>query len=265
MSKKDEVIGSTDAVTVTSKGVSYGLIKRVEDSCSMPVEQMLNHLIALRNRVDETYFEIGGILRTIYDKHYYLGWGYKDWKSFVEDKLQFSLRKAQYLTQIWHYFSVQIGDEETIRKITPLGWGKAKELVGVVDPKNVDEWVKKSTSMTVSEVSRAASSALAGGKEIEKPSHMVAFKLYDEQFQNVEDAIKIAEQKSSSVIRSNNLSLICLEFMVNNPGLKVESEEEKKQVLATMMKAMEKNLGLKIIALNSENTVIYGEQYVAGE
>jgi hypothetical protein len=204
------------------------------------------------------------MLKGIYDNKLYDKWGYADWQTFVEDKLGFSKRKAQYLMAIWHYFAVEINDEETIRKISQLGWSKAKELLGVVTSKNVDDWVKKAATSTVHELNQKITDAVMGSKTYEKSGKLVNFKLFAEQLQNVEDAINLAKGISGSDIRSNNLSLICLEYLSNNGGLDAKDPVKKAEIVNNSLKNIGITLGVKIVGIDAlSGEVIYGKEYVA--
>ena len=259
---------ATEAVRVAGESISFGLIKRVEDSCSASSEQMLERLLDLRNSIDETYFEMGGLFRKILDNKIYLEFGFTDWRSFVEEKLGYGIRKTQYLMQIYHYFAVEVADEETIRKISPLGWSKCKELVGVVDPKNVDDWVKQCINLTVTEVSQKAAEFFAEKKGLpaeaaEKSARMVSFKLYEAQADNVEDAIKLAGEVSGSDVRSNNLSLVALDYLSHNAGLVATDPVIKAGMVKNSLKALELSLGMKLIAIEkSTDQVVFGQEYV---
>jgi hypothetical protein len=255
-------IETEDLEMTPSGGITFGLIKKVKDSIELPPDLLLGHLLELRDSVDEAYFEIGGLLRKIYDKKMYADWGFKDFKGFVEEKVGFGLRKAQYLMNIWYYFAVEVKDEETIRKITKLGWAKCKELIGVVDPANVDEWVKKSIGSTVTEVSHMAAKHLAKGKEIEKAANLISFKLYEEQYKNVEDALILAHDLSGSDVRSNNLSYIALDFLSGHSGFDVKDPKIKGELLKNSLKSLELVFGIHLIAIDSKANVVYGESYV---
>lgn len=238
--------------------LSYGLIEKVKQTLDLTSEKLLEKVLELRDTVDETYFEMGGILRKIYDNRLYLDFGYDDWKQFIEEKIGYSLRKAQYLMAIWHYFAVQIGDEETIRKIAPLGWSRAKELIGVVEPSNVDEWIKKCHDKTVTEISKMVTDTLSGGVSHEKAAKLISFKLYEGQYKNVEEAIAIAESLSGSKIKSENLSLIALEYIANNSTEKAKETEKWRE---EYLQGIEETLGIKIIAIEN-GSVFYGKKYV---
>lgn len=83
-------------------------------------------------------FRLGGVLARIHREKWFAGAGYADFRSYVEGRHGFRLRKAHYLVSI--YGSV-IDLGLTWAELKPVGWSKLKELVGVITKDNASEWL----------------------------------------------------------------------------------------------------------------------------
>lgn len=82
------------------------------------------------------------------------------------------------------------------------------------------------------------------------------FALYPEQFEQVECALSRAEELSSSGKMSNNLALICTDFLATND---FSSTKDAKSVELYLTK-MEQLLGVRLIAFEkSEPNVVFGQ------
>jgi len=83
-------------------------------------------------------FRLGGLLARIHRERWYVGAGYPDFRSYVEARHGFKLRKALYLAAIYESV-IDLG--LTWQELRPVGWSKLKELVGVVDRDNARDWL----------------------------------------------------------------------------------------------------------------------------
>lgn len=82
------------------------------------------------------------------------------------------------------------------------------------------------------------------------------FPLYPEQNEVVKAALKRAEELSGSDKRGHNLTLICTDFISTNDFFQGQPKKSKQRLL----KKIEDNLGLKLIALDeSDHSVLYGQ------
>lgn len=93
-------------------------------------------------------FRLGGLLARIHREKWYVGAGHADFRSYVEQRHGFRLRKALYLVSIYEsVIELGLGWAE----LQPVGWSKLKELVGVIDKHNAREWLATATAdgMTV--------------------------------------------------------------------------------------------------------------------
>lgn len=83
-------------------------------------------------------FRLGGVLARIHREKWFAGAGYADFRSYVEGRHGFRLRKAHYLVSIYESV-IDLG--LTWAELKPVGWSKLKELVGVITKDNASAWL----------------------------------------------------------------------------------------------------------------------------
>lgn len=121
-------------------------------------EKLRNRVAELRDRMTEDYFEIGRLLYYIQQRGIYRLWEgpdkkpYETFSDYVEHEVAFKYRKAKYLMGIWWWFGEKLDDPAVFDQVKSIGWTKAAALVGVVDEKNVVQWVEKATELKVKEL-----------------------------------------------------------------------------------------------------------------
>ncbi len=106
-------------------------------------------------------FRLGGLLARIHRERWYVGAGYADFRSYVEARHGFKLRKALYLASIYESV-IDLG--LTWQELRPVGWSKLKELVGIVDRDNAQAWLATAAAdgMTVVKLHALVQEAKAG-------------------------------------------------------------------------------------------------------
>lgn len=192
----------------------------------------------LVENVGSSYFKLAAYLYLIAKNQWYLRWGYNSLKEYVEKELSFRLRKAQYLISIWHWYFVEVRDLEVVKKVLPLGWSKMAALVGVVDRKNVDEWVEKAKKLDVvglQEEIRAQKLKVPPRKLVRK-----SFLLDDNDAEVLINALEVIKKENQGISESKALGLICLHFL----GSYVAADED--WLLRTILPSWEKR-GYKFI------------------
>lgn len=121
-------------------------------------------LVDLKARYEETYFEIAHLLYRVSEERLFtaksLG-GYETFKDYVENELEFTVRKAQMLAAVHWWFCIeQKGRPKLLQGAREIGWTKAHQLVKVVDEKNADKWFELAKSVTKDELSKHVRAAL---------------------------------------------------------------------------------------------------------
>ena len=98
------------------------------------------HMLAaeIAETSDFDAFRLGGLLARIHREKWFVGAGHADFRSYVEQRHGFKLRKALYLVSIYESV-IDLG--LTWNELKPVGWSKLKELVGVITQDNASQWL----------------------------------------------------------------------------------------------------------------------------
>ncbi|MGB5215079.1 MAG: hypothetical protein WBN88_15705, partial [Anderseniella sp.] len=83
---------------------------------------------------------------------------------------------------------------------------------------------------------------------------VTTFGMFEDQLATVEQALEHAAKVTGSDKRSNNLSLICLDYLANSV-----SSKRKDEMTSFYLSKMEKTTGTRLIAVDPKaNRVVYG-------
>lgn len=212
----------------------------------------------LRSKVEEDNWELSAAIHVVYANSYYTAWGFQSFREYVEQELDFQMRKAQYLVAIQDWFGKM---KPSVQKwIREMGWTKAKELVGVITEENAAEWKKKLAGKSYKELMSVLKSDESGGDEgdtgesgsgtddDERPT-MKRFSLFPAQAENVENALAKAKEMAKSEKDGHCLDMICVDFLATNGSI---------GELDDYLKKIEKITGIKLVACHDDGTVVFG-------
>lgn len=230
-------------------------------------------------RVENSYFDCAEALHAVYEKAAYVDWigpireppvnddedgkivtrKYKTFKEYAENEVGVSGRKADYLVSIHRFFVINLKMEEAlIGRLKSLGWSKCKELIGVVDLKNADEWIEKAESMTVTQLAEECRAAMKGGQSPPSEVTRKSFTLMDDQIEIVDEALKHAGTISDSDKDGNLLTLVCQGYLAS--AVRPTTGSTKRAFL----RQIERTLGMKLIGVDvASKTVVYGKDVFA--
>lgn len=230
--------------------------------------------------IDDSYLVLAGELYEINKNDEFISYGYKSWEDYIQGDLTIGKRKVQYLVSIYKYITEQIHDPDIIAKIKPIGWSKLKELIQVIDDENFEYWIKMAQENNVQKLSKLAQvyydKKMKDGKAPSKKemreaeakvetTKFMTLSLGEEQYENVHDAIGIAKDMSGSDVISNNMSLICLEFVTSHGEKIGKKGEERDRVMRNSIRSLEKTFGIHLIGVNSEGTPFYNAEMLSLE
>ena len=232
----------------------------------VPGQEVRREIHECIEEIETAYLRLAELLHRVYSERMWEKWGFDTFEAYIEADLPFKRRKVFYLISIWDWFAVKVGDQAVLDKVKTLGWSKLRELVGVVTPENVDEWVKKANEVSCRELAELCRKALddrLAGDEAPLPSldheaverkrtKTLAFTLYPDQLETVEQALEIASVMAGSEKKGYLLSVICLEFAAQNLAIK----EGK----AAVLQKMAQMLGAEVIVFDA-----FTKKMLAGE
>lgn len=213
-----------------------------------------------RRKAEESYWDLSVLLHDVHQNSYYVAWGHASWVDYIECELDMQKRKAQYLVSIQDWFGRM--PPHIQQWVRSLGWTKAKELVGIVDEENADEWREKLDGLSFRDMmdvlkgrSEEPDEEVEAGPAVteqdDKPISM-KFKLFAEQHDNVSRALERAKDMADSEKDGHALDLICTDFLSTNGGIVSVSDYLSK---------VEKAMGIRIIGFDpNEDSIVFGAE-----
>lgn len=175
--------------------------------------RLYERVLSIRTEIEVRFFEMGEVLSQIFANRYYRDYGYQDWKSFCAGALDMSWRTATYLRDIYVKMTeLDVPEQECAQ----VGWSKLKEVLPVIDKKNVHKWIDKAKKKGMTTEALNTEVRLARGKitkeEAQRLPTKMMFSLYEDQLENVERALEIAQRMTGSESRGYNLEMIAADF-----------------------------------------------------
>jgi len=207
------------------------------DSVSMVLSEQdaLEAAEALAAKAEETYFTLGGVLAHIYYGDIYKRAGFdgkRGFEEYVEQRLNINYRKAMYLIDIYTTFR-RLGVDE--KRLTQIGWSKAKELTKVATKDNFAELVEIADKKSRSELQEYIRSELVNpsdetGERVRRTT--MKFVLFADQAESVTRAINLAKERVGSDNENQALEYIAIEWLTQNEGVAVSLEDAMRQLEA---------------------------------
>ncbi len=202
--------------------------------------EMLRRAVSIKTEIEGKFWEMGSILHVIFNKQFYVDYGFHDWKQFCNEVLEMKWRTATYLRDIYVKFT---GLDCTPEELVGIGWAKLKELLPIANKANVKYWLGEAKKKNVSIAVLNSKVRVALGKispeEAAKLPMALTFRLYEEQSNNVERALELARRMTGSDSRGYQLEMVCVEFRTTYEA--AEDEMTKKK---TVNELIEKIQGL---------------------
>ena len=255
MTKTDEAestaLETTDAIEIDGQEFKDGDVRR------MILDQI--------QRTDQALREIAKLLFAVYQRSLFTRWGFKNFQEYVEADLGFKYRKANYLVNIWSWYTENVHREDVMDAVwNEIGWSKAKELVGVINDENADHWLARARELNAVQLAEECRKYLklqdggdgdgggssGGGDEFKTMS----FKLTEDQKANVEEAIELASKMSGSEKKGHNMDLMSTNFIANNADSLARDAMD-------FLGVIEKQYGLSLLAVRlSDKVVVHGRE-----
>lgn len=173
-------------------------------------------VLRLKESLEENYFHLGAVLNQIvHEKWYSAFWGYSTFKEYVQQEVGFGYRKAMYLANI---YATLVAAGITWEAVRSIGWGKMREMVGVLTRENVHDWIDKAHRMTALQLAEEAKRARLTVEHEGSVSVVTVknFRLRDAQIQNVDQALSMAKEIGHVETPGEALDLICSDFLINH-------------------------------------------------
>lgn len=210
------------------------------DTESDRAQDALRTALSLSNRINETFWSLGGVLsyiirngchKTITDENGNFKYAGKNgFAEYVEKELDTHYRRAMYYIEIVEAFA-PLGIDES--KLLELGWAKVKELTRVVTIDNVNEWLDTAKTMTREDlVASVKESLVASNNDTPQMSKMVTFKfrLFEDQGQVATQALAHAKAMSGESEDNAAFAYILQEYLMLANVKTLSLEESLEQI-----------------------------------
>jgi hypothetical protein len=229
------------AETATKKAATKKAVtKKTEDKIvtiaheveNMTKDAAFTAAAALEDDIEFSYFRLGGILSRIHTEQWYTEEGFEKFPEFVEDRFGIKRSKAFHLIGIYNGL---IETNVPWEDVKDLGWSKLKELVHVINPKNVKGWVKRAKEMSViqliayikkSQASESGEGSEADEADAKKVSSMT-FKVHEDQKELINSALEKAKTEASTEFPAVALEAIAMNYL-SGPSKPVKKGKDEK-------------------------------------
>lgn len=216
-------------------------------------KEVRERLSELREQIDQSYFEMAKLLWHANEHKLWKDWGYQSFRDYVDSNLQFEIRKAQILVQIWSAV-VKVNQEKFAKRMAGIGWSKAAIIAGALpeakDPEElVDRAEKKGREELRNYVKKLRGERSSNAGEMTR----MDFTLLDDQRETVDAALKTAmdmmpKLPEGTTYRSSLvLAYVCQAFLAGQTF-----EKDGRKNLQMMFKKFEKLLRVKIVAIDPD-------------
>jgi hypothetical protein len=203
-----------------SGDVFFDVASEVE---SLTRQKALSLAETLAENIETNYFKLGGVLKRIYEQSWFEG--FESFDEYVYEKFGFKKRKADYLMKI---YTGLIDKQIPWSIVAPLGWTKLKDLVDVLTPENVEEWVAKAEKLTVVQLQAAlkanAPEGEAGSAKTTSDSVKLKFDLKTDQAETVQQALNKAKADTGTEFDSVALENVMAGYLSGQIATKVDTQ-----------------------------------------
>lgn len=212
--------------------------------------------------VDKAYWNLAETLHEVYNGGYYVQWGFKNFREFVEKELEFQVRKGETLVRIYDWaHKLNPAAQEWIKSI---GWTKASMLVDRVKNDNFQDWKNSLGNKTVRQIQEVIKESNSGdglddddGEDKNKPSSKPIRKgitFSPDQLSNFESALELYKGLANTDKDSVAADMMATEGRIINGGMDDPNEYWGKT---------EKSFGVRVVVYDeSTETIVYGDELI---
>jgi hypothetical protein len=226
-------VESTALTIVSDEESDLRVLDSERVSAILSEQDALDAAKALVTQVEETYFTLGGVLAHIYYEGIFKSVGYtgkRGFAEYVEKELGVQYRKAMYLIDIYVHFR-KLGVDE--RRLTEIGWSKAKELTKYATPENFDELIELAGTKTREELVEHLRETMVDAEGV-NPDRVrrltLKFQLFQDQGETVTRALDEAKQRVGNDSPEQALEYICAEWLQMTDGIEIPLEDAIRQL-----------------------------------
>jgi hypothetical protein len=256
--QQDENVVETPEVPSEAGDMIVQTAKEVEN---LKEAKAFDSVPRLMSDIEQNYFKLGGYLSKIQAEGWFLNKGYENFKAYVEAECSIKYRKAMYLIGIYNGL---VAAQIPWSKVSHLGWTKLKELAGILNNDNVDEWVTVAENMTALQLidyiakqtagTDASNSTDAAQTDAAKVTTMT-FKLHADQKESVEEALAKAKHASGTEVNGAALEYICLDYLGSAPKVVNLTDVMKTKALEDVLQSLQEAFPTLVMQASVYETV----------
>jgi hypothetical protein len=204
-------------------------------------------IITIKDSIESGFLVLARDLHEVFMAKMFVGWGFPTYESYIKTELDFSYRKAKFLTDIWQKVE-ELGLSHD--KITKMGWSKAVELIKVLTPDNADLWLEKAGGLSLAKLEAAVKDELnRTGNDTKPKVNIMTFKLDAADAGIVGDALTEAKRIHDTDNDVLALSQICGEWLIFKGKTPVRTSIEDYIVF------LERSFGVRLGVVNAAEPV----------
>ncbi len=252
----ESVSDSTTNIDCLENDPIQSTVHQVEN---MDESTALGQVSGLVEDIELNFFVLGGVLNKIQENAWY--GEHPTFKDWVSAETGLKTRKAFYLMKIYQ----RLAESGVVwEQVSSIGWSKLKELVSILTIENVEEWVEKAESMTVTELNAEVKafkeSSVSGEEVVPDAVKTKTFKLQGDNIDLVEAGLDKAKSESGSEFDGVALGHMATSYLNDGPPLMPVATDTLGEVVEGSnlqdMKAAVTALFLAMKDLDSEKSVI---------
>lgn len=235
-----KTVGSGKAVATSN--VKHGEVLSPDDFSNTIAEienlkqkDALELVDKLSDASDFTLFKLGGVLSRIHEDGWYKEQGFANFRDYIENRHSLGYRKAMYWVAIYKDI---VSSGVPYSAVATVKWSKLKEIAGVINPDNVEHWVKTAHENTVDNLIKLVKAYSKDGSgdvqaQLSSPEEglitTMAFKVHTDQKENIQAALDKAKAEAGTEVNTVALEFICIAF---NSGATGKGKKPAKQLSA---------------------------------
>lgn len=174
--------------------------------------ERINHI---SHAAEASFLELAELLYEAKTQGYAEVWGFDNFQEWATSEFPMGARKAYYFVEIWETI-VECGKKLDRKKLTKLGWTKAKDLASVISAENCEEWVDKAQGMTTRELTDETKTfrrKAEATKKARTATTILNLKLEEDEYAPIRDALDFAKTITEHPEDSLALAHVCMEWL----------------------------------------------------
>lgn len=205
------------------------------DSDILDPNELRKRIKAVAEEMQGSEMNLALLLEQASIRKLYKDWGYDSFEEYVSDDLGMDGRKCYYLISIVEQFRKSNTPIEVLERI---GWTKSRAIAPMLTGPDGPKWVERAGRTPRSELEKQVQEAKGG-----EVFHTMHFRLAEEQFEVVQEALAVAKIKAKSDKPGHLLTCLAMDFLSN-------ITDERGQALEWWVKKLEQVYSARVFIVD---------------